>query len=79
MKNANVICRMLGYSSAEAWYKGPGASSGHNFGNNPRGNSFVLDDLKCTGVESSIFDCPHNGELNHDCSASEIAGVRCAT
>ena len=72
IKDANVVCRMLGYSSAEAFFED------EEFGHAPSRDRFVLDDLHCTGSESSIFDCPHNGERNHDCSASEIAGVRCA-
>jgi len=81
IKNAQVVCRMLGYSSAEAWFKGPGSSRNlHNFGNNPSGSSYVLDDLRCTGAESSIFDCPNKGgEWVSNCYTYEIAGVRCAT
>ena len=72
---------MLGYSSAEAWFLGPGWDIGNNFGNNPSGSSYVLDNVKCTGNESSIFDCPNQGGEwgGGGCSASEIAGVRCAT
>ena len=81
MKNANVICQMLGYSSAEAFFDGPEKYwNQHSFGNNPHGESYVLDDLKCTGAESSIFDCTNQGgEWNENCNADEIAGVRCAT
>ena len=46
---------MLRYSSAEAWFMGPGSSSNQrNFGNNPAGKSYVLNGVKCTGSESSI-------------------------
>ena len=38
----------------------------------------LLDDLQCTGNESRLFDCPHNGLGNHSCSHSDDAGVRCA-
>ena len=69
MTDANVVCRMLGFSSAETIYDP----------STPVGEHFVLDNLRCTGNESSIFDCPHNGEWLENCGASEIAGVRCAS
>ena len=74
INDADVICRMLGFpsaalafSSAYAWY-GPVES----------GENFVLDDLECTGNETSVFDCLHNGEWNENCGATDIAGVLCA-
>ena len=38
-----------------------------------------LDDLRCTGSELRLIDCPHGGLGNHDCSHSEDAGVRCTS
>ena len=37
----------------------------------------ILDELRCTGRESRLVDCPHNGFLRHNCVHSEDAGVRC--
>ena len=37
----------------------------------------VLDDLRCTGSESRLVDCPHRGLGNHDCDHSKDVGVRC--
>ena len=37
----------------------------------------VLDDLQCTGSESRLIDCPHNGLGNHNCDHSKDAGIRC--
>ena len=57
------------------------------YGPAPSGNKFVLDELGCTGNETSIFDCSRtlfpgklvmNSEWNEDCDANEIAGVQCA-
>ena len=39
----------------------------------------VLDNLLCTGTESRLVDCPHNGLNVHNCGHSEDAGVRCLT
>ena len=37
----------------------------------------VSDDLQCTGSESRLIDCPHNGLGNHNCVHFQDAGVRC--
>ena len=70
--DANVVCRMLGYPSAETVYTGS-TPFGHGTG------SFVLDNVNCVGTETSVFDCPHNGEGVHNCGSAEWAGVKCNT
>merc|ERR1712080_33416 len=66
--DATVICRMLGYENgeekSEAYY---GAGTGNIW----------MDELKCNGNESSIFDCDYEGWGKHDCSHYENAGVEC--
>ncbi|XP_048861979.1 macrophage receptor MARCO isoform X2 [Brienomyrus brachyistius] len=62
--DGGVICRMLGYQRAVSVSTGP-AGSGRIW----------LDDLNCTGSESSIFDC--RGTTTHNCSHSEDAAVSC--
>ncbi|XP_066498178.1 uncharacterized protein [Hoplias malabaricus] len=37
----------------------------------------LLDDVGCSGSESSITSCSHNGFNKHDCSHSEDASVEC--
>ncbi|XP_059175335.1 uncharacterized protein LOC131955291 [Physella acuta] len=49
--------------------------------------SIALDDVRCTGSESSIFDCPHSPWGSHNCKGltnpgdsggtTEFAGVQC--
>ena len=38
----------------------------------------VLDNLRCTGSESRLVDCSHNGLGVHNCRHSDDAGVRCS-
>ena len=76
INDANVICRMLGFSLAkEALADGTAADL---YGTAPSGNNFVLDQLDCFGNEHSVFDCPHDGEWNNNCGAGEIVGVECS-
>ena len=37
----------------------------------------ILDNVQCTGRESSLSECPHSGVFNHDCQHVEDAGVNC--
>ena len=37
----------------------------------------ILDDVECTGRESSLSECSHAGIRNHNCGHSEDVGVRC--
>ncbi len=37
----------------------------------------LLDNVGCTGTETRLFDCSHNGLGNHNCAHSEDAGVQC--
>ena len=39
--------------------------------------AILLDNLRCTGDEVSLFNCSHNGVGNHNCGHSEDVGVTC--
>ena len=67
--DANVVCRQLGYGTAAAWPRVAefGAGSG----------TIWLDNLRCTGNETDLFTCRHNGPGNHNCNHNEDAGVVC--
>ena len=70
INEVNVVCKQLDYETNGAVvYRN--AQFGQGTGD------IILDNLHCTGNESNIFDCPHNGETNHNCVHSEDAGLRC--
>lgn len=37
----------------------------------------LLDNVVCTGNESNLLECDHNGIGNHNCRHDEDAGVSC--
>ncbi|XP_007261111.3 macrophage receptor MARCO [Astyanax mexicanus] len=65
--DGTVVCKMLGFERALSVFKA-----------SPGTGRVLLDELRCTGRESSLFDCPHNGIGVNDCTHSEDAGVSCA-
>ncbi|XP_058045087.1 deleted in malignant brain tumors 1 protein [Ahaetulla prasina] len=68
--NAHIVCRQLACGNATyvvGWsYFGKGSGN------------ISLDDVKCTGNESTIWDCVHAGWFNHDCGHNEDVGVICS-
>lgn len=67
-KEADVVCRQLGYSQARV--------ASHSYG--PGKGQIWLDNLVCYGNESKLYACPHNGWANHDCTHNQDAGVICS-
>ena len=68
---AAVVCSSLGYVKRrsiilESLPFGPGTGSIH------------LDNVDCTGDETSLEQCAHNGWGSHDCSHREDASVMCS-
>ena len=72
INDAHVICRMLGYKAAVNyiyWIEGKTSTK------------MLMTDVKCSGKEKSIAECPHRGWWNvpswTGCSYKTLAGVVC--
>lgn len=72
IEEANVICRMLGYTEGAwsthccGWYDGYSAP-----------DKIWLDDVHCVGDEESIAGCRHGGWGSQNCLHSDDVGVVC--
>ncbi|XP_071951750.1 scavenger receptor cysteine-rich type 1 protein M130-like [Antedon mediterranea] len=67
--DATVVCRQLGYTEA---IEAPGCAT-YGAGS----NLIWLDDVNCSGTESSIFDCNSRDIGSHNCNHGEDAGAVC--
>jgi hypothetical protein len=54
-------------------FPGATAYAGARFGQGT--GPIVMDEVRCTGSEATLMDCPSN--LSHNCGHHEDAGVRC--
>jgi len=68
MRDAKVACRQLGFSKAVGyWHYGRGSGK------------IWLDDMACSGTESSLHSCTHSKWGMHNCgSHTEDVGVVCS-
>ena len=69
LKDAKVVCRMLGFGDASA---APGAS---RFGEGS--GEIHLSVVGCDGTEDNLAECAHLGFGTHSCQQGEAAGVTC--
>ncbi|XP_037400460.1 uncharacterized protein LOC108412143 isoform X3 [Pygocentrus nattereri] len=70
INDAAVVCREMGCGRATS------APHSAHFG---RGSGqILLDNVGCSGSESSITSCSHNGYYKHDCNHGEDASVICS-
>ena len=68
VNDAAVVCRQLGYSGGQAIHD---AEFGEGQG------AIWLDNVECSGHESELSDCIHNGWGQNNCWHGEDAGVIC--
>ena len=67
IQNAQVVCRQLGLGGAiTSTYYGRGTGK------------IWLDDVECTGNETSLGNCEHEGWGDHNCGHREDIGIQCA-
>ena len=68
--DAYVVCRQLGFGSSGTPYYNAYLGQGSG--------PILLDNVTCTGSESTLANCGHLGlGIIRSCSHSEDAGVRC--
>ena len=67
--DAQIVCNQLGLGAAVA------ATKNSFFG--LAEDEYGLDNVECTGIEASIFDCPYS--TIHNCQKNEAAGVICSS
>ena len=68
--DAGVACRQLGYGAGVdhqtyGWFI-------------PGPDPIWMDNVQCTGAESSLISCPFNGFGSHNCTHPEDVGVYCS-
>lgn len=68
--DAHVVCQQVGFAGATSITKGTA------FGSPP--TSSGMRNLRCTGHESSIFDCPGGNPSVNTACFSNYAGVYCS-
>ncbi|KAL7060269.1 hypothetical protein AAHC03_09556 [Spirometra sp. Aus1] len=71
IKEANVVCRQLGYGHAVRALK-------RNHFHSRSSRFYFMDNVYCNGTETRLVDCRFDGWARHDCSYGEDAGVQCA-
>ncbi|XP_053118567.1 deleted in malignant brain tumors 1 protein-like [Hemicordylus capensis] len=69
IKEATVVCQQLGCGAAEE------ATGGNKFGMGV--GPVLLDEIRCTGAESTLIKCQGMPPEPHKCSCGTYAGVVC--
>ncbi|XP_059615685.1 uncharacterized protein LOC132261131 isoform X2 [Phlebotomus argentipes] len=78
MRDADVVCRELGFPLGAAEVRGNSYYPPHR--SMLRGEDsaiFLVDELDCRGSEKTVRECDFSGWGVHDCNAEEVVGVVC--
>ena len=67
-KNANVICRSLGFRSGSPTMESRYGQSAN----------FFMDNVHCDGTETHLMNCSYLGWGVHNCGEGEVAGAQCS-
>ncbi|XP_025102859.1 deleted in malignant brain tumors 1 protein-like isoform X2 [Pomacea canaliculata] len=70
-KEAQVICKMLGFNSSRALVV---RTEMYKEGSGP----ILLDEVQCQGSETSLTQCQHDGFYKHDCYHYEDLAIICS-
>ncbi|XP_075261218.1 uncharacterized protein LOC142352946 [Convolutriloba macropyga] len=70
MNDANVVCKTLGYVNGALYYYTAGETD-------PGSGLVMMDNLACTGAETSLGECEFNGWTVSNCFHTEDVGVAC--
>ena len=68
-QNADVVCKELGYTGSSAIHIGSTSRRGND--------TLFMNNIQCTGNESSLESCAHGGWTHLGCSVGQIAAVVC--
>ncbi|XP_029466617.1 deleted in malignant brain tumors 1 protein-like [Rhinatrema bivittatum] len=68
LNDATVVCKQLGYEKALS------STAVFDVGN----GRITLDDVHCTGNESSLWECPYNVSFSRICDYGKEAGATCS-
>ncbi|XP_034531825.1 lysyl oxidase homolog 3B isoform X1 [Notolabrus celidotus] len=69
LQSASVVCRELGFGSAKEALTG--ARMGQGMG------PIYMNEVKCLGLEKTVWNCPFKNITSEDCQHMEDAAVRC--
>ena len=69
-QDANVVCKMMGFRRVQRYFN---ARANFKIGS----GKIWLDNLKCNGYESSLFECEHAGIGIQNCGHIEDIAVIC--
>lgn len=70
MNEVSVVCQQLGC---------PTSIKALGWANSSAGSGYIwMDKVSCTGNESALWDCKHDGWGKHNCTHEKDAGVTCS-